>query len=229
MVDPLYADSAFGVWPDTIEDFASGNLNVFFSDTLQFKIPTSTLDIDPNLPAFTIDSVVLNGIDGLPNGLGIVCNSHTSSQCTFLANIGGCGLVEGVPTESGVFELTIQVTAYVFLGAVIPIDYPFDGYEIEIMENGVGIDENTTNHLSAEQNVPNPFTGETQINVSLRDGSDIEFRVRDMVGKTLFESVQRGVPGANSIKYDAQGLNSGIYLYTVESNGQSVTKRMIVK
>ena len=33
----LYADSIYGVWPDTTENFASGVLNSFYSDTLNIQ------------------------------------------------------------------------------------------------------------------------------------------------------------------------------------------------
>ena len=45
--DPLYADSVFGVWPDTLENFKPGMVNVFYSDTLNLIIPTDANSLDP--------------------------------------------------------------------------------------------------------------------------------------------------------------------------------------
>lgn len=129
----------------------------------------------------------------------------------------------------GLYDLTIDVTAYAFVfGVNLPVPYTFEGYSLEILMSD-DIAENNGNISEVSQNVPNPFNGETQINVALVNAAEIEFSVHDMVGKTLHERVVRGVPGPNRLLFDASELNSGIYLYTVKSNGQSVTKRMIVK
>ncbi len=44
----LYADSVYGVWPDTTENFMSGVVNMFYSDTLNILVPTDAGLIDPN-------------------------------------------------------------------------------------------------------------------------------------------------------------------------------------
>ncbi|MBL0045022.1 MAG: hypothetical protein IPP33_11695 [Flavobacteriales bacterium] len=35
----LYADSVYGVWPDTLETSSSGMVSVFYSDTLNVLVP----------------------------------------------------------------------------------------------------------------------------------------------------------------------------------------------
>lgn len=225
--NPLYADSAFGVWPDTIEGFSPAMEGVLWTDTLNFKIPTDGGDIDPNFAGFVIDSVGLNGITNLPPGIEYYCNSNTPAPCTFIGGMQGCGLLEGTPTTAGTYDMTIDVTAYVFLGVVIPVPYSFTGYSISV--NPVGISENVGNISKVEQNFPNPFSNETMIQVYLRDGADIGFTVHDMVGKELYRTIERGVPGRNELVFQAKDLNPGIYLYTIESNGQNITRRMIIK
>ncbi len=226
--NPLYADSAFGVWPDTIVGFTPAMEGVWWTDTLDFKIPTDGGDIDPNFQGFQIDSVSLNTISNLPPGITYECNSNTPSPCTFLGGWQGCGLLEGTPTTAGTYEMDIEVTAYTFLGVVIPVPYTFTGYMISV--DPVGIEEQGAGNIAkVEQNVPNPFIEKTRIAVYLRDGADIEFSVHDMVGKTLFQSVQRGVPGKNELVYQPNGAQSGVYLYTINSGGESITRRMIIK
>lgn len=225
--NPLYADSTFGVWPDTITGFSPAMEGVWWTDTLDFKIPTDGGDIDPGFAGFTIDSIGLNGITNLPPGIEYYCNSNTPAPCTFLGGMQGCGLLEGIPTAAGTYEMTIEVTAYVFVGVVLPIPYVFTGYSITV--GPLGVEENSGNISKVEQNVPNPFSKETKINVYLRDGANIELSVHDMVGKTLYQTVERGIPGKNELIFEANDLGQGIYLYTIESGGESVTRRMIVK
>lgn len=225
--NPLYADSTFGVWPDTIEGFAPAMEGVWWTDTLDFKIPTDAGDIDPGFAGFTIDSVALNTITNLPPGIAYNCNSNTPAPCTFIGGMQGCGLLEGIPTAAGTYDMTIEITAYVFFGVVLPVPYTFTGYSISV--DPVGITENAGNISKVEQNVPNPFSNVTKIGVYLRGGADIELTVHDMVGKTLYQTVERGVPGKNELVFEANDLGQGIYLYTIESGGESVTRRMIVK
>ncbi|MBK6775034.1 MAG: hypothetical protein IPG74_04015 [Flavobacteriales bacterium] len=110
--DPLYQDSLFGVWPDTIEDFAPGSVGVSYSDQMDLIIPDDAGDIDPNLAGTMIDSVRMDSIQGMPPGLSIACNSHTGAPCTYLSATLGCGVIQGVPTVAGSYPLTIHVTGY---------------------------------------------------------------------------------------------------------------------
>ena len=74
----LYADSVYGVWPDTVTNFRSGTVGVFYSDTLQVLVPTNAGLINPAFNGFNIDSVALVGITGLPPGIEVICHSQTA-------------------------------------------------------------------------------------------------------------------------------------------------------
>jgi len=226
--NPLYADSIFGVWPDTITGFEPAMEGVWWTDTLDFKIPTESGDIDPNFPGNLIDSVSLTTITNLPPGIVYYCNSNTPAPCTFLGGMQGCGLLEGIPTAEGTYDIDIDIMAFVLVGSItMPVQYSFTGYSITV--GPLGVVENSGNISKVEQNVPNPFSNETKIDVYLRNGANIELTVHDMVGKTLYQTIERGIPGKNELVFEANDLGQGIYLYTIESGGESVTRRMIVK
>ena len=45
--DPLYADSIYGAWPDTVTNFVSGQVGVAYIQVLDFKLPLDAGDVDP--------------------------------------------------------------------------------------------------------------------------------------------------------------------------------------
>ncbi len=226
--NPLYADSAFGVWPDTTENFAVGMVNVFYSDTLNMIVPQDAGEIDPQFAGLALDSVRLNNIAGLPPGLVVNCNSQTGAQCTYLTGILGCGSIEGTPTSEGVYPLTINVTAFAnLLGNPVPVDYPFSGYSIVIGPNTVGLVENTMT-LSGVRNVPNPFMERTTIEFQLTQPGSVTIRLFDLLGAEVRSLRVAGKAGLNRYVLNAQGLQDGLYLYKLETGRTSFTGRMVV-
>ncbi|MBV6405686.1 MAG: T9SS type A sorting domain-containing protein [Flavobacteriales bacterium] len=226
--NPLYADSAFGVWPDTTENFVSGMVNVFYADTLNMIVPQDAGEIDPQFAGLMLDSVRLNNIAGLPPGLTVECNSQTGAACTYLTGILGCGAIVGTPTSEGVYPLTINVTAFAnLLGNPVPVDYPFSGYSITIVPNNVGIAEEAV-ALGGVRNVPNPFMDRTTIEFQLNRPGAVTIRLFDLLGAEVRNMRMSGKAGLNRYVLNAQGLQDGLYLYKLESGGTSFTGRMVL-
>lgn len=224
----LYADSVYGVWPDTTENFMAGSLNVFYSDTLNILVPTDAGLINPNYAGLTIDSVALVGVDNLPPGLSVVCNSQTGAACTFLTNQLGCGLIEGTPTTAGTFEMTLNVTAYAFIGFVLPVDQSFGGYRITINEDNSGVNTITAVKPMDVRAVPNPVIGKTSFVFQLNRATKARVRVYNLVGEKLWDRTVSGKQGTNTIPFDATELESGMYIYSVEAGGNTFTSRIVV-
>ncbi|MFT4521097.1 MAG: hypothetical protein ACI8ZN_000021 [Bacteroidia bacterium] len=87
-----------------------------------------------------------------------------------------------------------------------------------------GVESSITGNIKLGQNYPNPAIGKTYIEVSF-DGQEARFAVYNIVGKLIEERVITD----NTIVLDVSNYNEGIYLYTIEANGEKVTKRMTVK
>lgn len=225
--DPLYADSVFGVWPDTTENFVAGEVGVFYTDTLNLIVPENAQDIDPGYPAITIDSVQMTGVGGLPTGLAVLCNSQTGGACTYLPTVLGCGLIEGTPTTAGTYALTIDVTAwFTFLGTPQPFPTSFTGYEIVIAPSTVGMPTIDAPALGAVRNVPNPFSGRTTIEFDLGHAGPARVAVFNLVGEELWNTRVNGTSGTNRVVFDGSEMGEGVYLYKVETTGGSFTGRM---
>ncbi len=225
--DPIYADSVYGVWPDTTQNFAPGILDVFYSDTLNILVPSDAGLVDPDYSGVTIDSVALTSVDNLPPGLSVACNSQTGAACTFLSSQLGCGLIEGTPTTAGVYDMTINVIAYAF-GGFVQVEQPFAGYRITVSEDNSGIASVSSIKPLEVRAVPNPTVGNTSFQFNLTRPGKARLQVFNLVGEKLLDRSVSGKLGANTIPFDASTLESGVYLYTVEAGGHTWTSRLVV-
>jgi photosystem II stability/assembly factor-like uncharacterized protein len=82
---------------------------------------------------------------------------------------------------------------------------------------------------SLKQNYPNPFNPSTTIGFNIPKLTAVELTVYDLLGREVSKLV-KGELTAGSYEYmfDASGLNSGIYFYTLWSGDFSETRRMVL-
>ncbi|GJQ64560.1 MAG: hypothetical protein SCALA702_36130 [Melioribacteraceae bacterium] len=80
-----------------------------------------------------------------------------------------------------------------------------------------------------KQNYPNPFNPSTMISFALQKGSTVKAIVSNALGQSL-EILADGYyeAGNHNIAFNGKNLASGIYYYTLTSNGKSMTKKMIL-
>jgi len=80
------------------------------------------------------------------------------------------------------------------------------------------------------QNYPNPFNPSTEIRFSVSRGAPASLRVYDLLGRhvaTLFDEAAQ--PGrVYTLRFDASGIASGVYLYALTSGGRRDVKRLMV-
>jgi M6 family metalloprotease-like protein len=80
------------------------------------------------------------------------------------------------------------------------------------------------------QNYPNPFNPSTEIRFSVSRGAPASLRVYDLLGRhvaTLFDEPAQ--PGrVYTLRFDASGMASGVYLYALTSGGRRDVKRLMV-
>ncbi len=86
------------------------------------------------------------------------------------------------------------------------------------------------NNFKLEQNYPNPFNPKTIINYQLSMPNLVQLKVYDVLGNevaTLVNKKQNA--GSYQVEFDGSNLPSGIYLYSLEADGNVLdTKRMIL-
>lgn len=91
------------------------------------------------------------------------------------------------------------------------------------------VDPEQPQKVQLHQNYPNPFNPTTTISYSLPEASFAEIVVYDMLGRKLQSVISEHVQaGQHSIEFDASTLSSGVYLYTLQTKNQRLTRRFTV-
>ncbi|MEM8485807.1 MAG: YCF48-related protein [Bacteroidota bacterium] len=83
--------------------------------------------------------------------------------------------------------------------------------------------------ITLEQNYPNPFNPTTTIAYSLSESQDVKLEIFDLLGRniaTLVDGVQ--VTGMHTVRFDATGLSSGMYLYRLSTKHATEVRRMLL-
>ena len=83
--------------------------------------------------------------------------------------------------------------------------------------------------LGLAHNYPNPFRETTTIRYSLPQPMYVRLRIYDLLGRhhaTLVEALQ--APGLYEVPFAAEGLPDGVYLYRIELDHLSTTRRMVL-
>ncbi|NOG47741.1 MAG: T9SS type A sorting domain-containing protein [Calditrichaeota bacterium] len=79
------------------------------------------------------------------------------------------------------------------------------------------------------QNYPNPFNPVTTIGYNLPINNHVKLTIYDMMGKkikTVINSLQQA--GFHKIAFDASNFASGVYFYRLQTNSQTISKKMIL-
>lgn len=80
-----------------------------------------------------------------------------------------------------------------------------------------------------KQNFPNPFNPSTKINYSVDKAGLVKLSIYNLLGEVVSALVnQNQEAGSYTIDFDASNLESGIYLYKLESGDQFQLKKMIL-
>lgn len=85
------------------------------------------------------------------------------------------------------------------------------------------------NNLVEVKNYPNPFSSTTNVEYTLESASEVSLNVFDLTGAMIYSSNKgQQMPGTHTIQIDGSGMAEGIYYYTLNVNGGSVTKKMVL-
>lgn len=233
-----FGTSLYGASPDATigEQFDAAFLNEFYEDVFHVLVPVDASAIDP---AFTLplDSIILTTATLTdPNtgssfsfsdvGLEIVCNNNgvSSNPCTFHGGGQYCAVLTGTPNQIGVFDMTLDVQAYVTVfGIPIPQPYSFSGYVLTIEDNGavIGVTE-LDSELPSVALFPNP--SEEWVSVSTAHAERLA--VRDLTGRVVYETLL----GENqSHRFQVLGWSRGVYVVAVEGLGGVQCSQLVVQ
>jgi subtilisin family serine protease len=79
------------------------------------------------------------------------------------------------------------------------------------------------------QNYPNPFNIETFIKFAVPETQFVQIDIYDLMGRKVEALVsERKLPGRYVIKFNADGLSSGVYFYTLKAGKYIITRKMLL-
>lgn len=85
-------------------------------------------------------------------------------------------------------------------------------------------------NFSLYQNYPNPFNPTTSILFNLKEATTVTLKIYDMLGmeiKTILKNMPMSA-GTHSVKFNAQGLHSGVYIYQLITPEFTSQKKMVL-
>jgi len=104
------------------------------------------------------------------------------------------------------------------------IDYDGSFEYTEIVEV-----ETVPQQYELSQNYPNPFNPSTSIRYSIPKQSNVSLKVYDILGNEVANLVnEEKDQGVYTVNFNAIGLSSGIYFYTLRADGFVQTKKMLL-
>ena len=108
-----------------------------------------------------------------------------------------------------------------------------DGIELVKYSGVTGIEDDEDMELPDEfllyQNYPNPFNPTTNISFRINDPGMVNIVVYNTLGQRVKSLVNKHfAAGQHNIVFNAAGLNSGVYYYTIQFADQSLTKKCLL-
>ena len=256
--DPIYQDSTYNIWPDTIINLPVVSQGVSYQSILNIKTPSTLIEAAAGDSSFTqldttifgtsysfqladwpVDSMSLVSIDGLPNGLTLSC---AYSNCVLPGSVLTCASVDGITTDpEGVYPVTIWVDVYTHgtldLGL---IQYPLSTSLYEATGsyesvNGYKIVITSANSLeiinSNELALLQNIPNPTNGLTTIKFNTPISDVITLLI-TDMFGKVVFSEDISSVVGMNELNLNlnlsSGVYNYSIQNDEEILSKRMII-
>jgi len=110
--------------------------------------------------------------------------------------------------------------------SVFHMEWTFNRSTLTDVEN---VPDVLPNEYSLSQNYPNPFNPTTTVTFSLPKSGHVSLKVFNLLGQEVASLIdEEKTAGTHNANFVAGNLASGIYLYTLQANGFSATRKMIL-
>ena len=76
---------------------------------------------------------------------------------------------------------------------------------------------------------PNPFTSSTLITFYNKKEQKVILTIKNLLGKTVSTFSVNSKKGNNNIPFYRDGLVSGIYIYSIQTDEEIISKRLIIR
>lgn len=241
----IYQDSSAGVYP--LPYHAESNPDGGITESACINEPYQfvfTIKIDSTLNVngtdYDLDSLIVTNVINMPVGFGYDCSTP---NCTFVKNSTECAVIQGTATDEnapGDYSIEIEGTVYTNVSGFpfsLPLSFPnplFAEGEYILTLKAQGEDCFVTGTVDLNEqimglrNVPNPFTGVTNISMTSLVSGDFEFGVYDVFGKQVHQQAIQLHEGQNTIEFNGNDLPAGLYIYSFSNGAAVVSDKMMI-
>jgi hypothetical protein len=109
-----------------------------------------------------------------------------------------------------------------------PFAYETHDISYRLSVANVGINELESKGFTLNQNVPNPFNNEASITYQLaKDAKSVTLTVTDIMGRMIASEKVNANTGTHTVKLN--NYQVGLYYYTLNVDGKTITKKMIAE
>lgn len=168
---------------------------------------------------------LLAGIAGVEDNNFLLLDVSDDTNPVVIAETGSIGLGENSFRTAGVSIDSENQIAYVLATNVAVAAYDIsDALQISV---SIEHDSTTPQAFVLQQNYPNPFNPTTNIEFSLPNAEHVQLNVYNMLGQQVATVVNevRGA-GSHTVRFDASGLGSGVYIYRLQAGENIANMRM---
>jgi hypothetical protein len=220
-------DTIPGIEPDTL---SPAYANVMYEEVMQFVMPSTTFFVfGEDTIIICIDSLVIESVNGLPDGFTYSCNNPV---CSVPGGGSGCATITGNPVaaQAGYYPLEVDVKIYTSDCISFPlliVDSTVTLFYIEILE---GLGEEALNPFSSlhVSVFPNPSPEEFTVSYSLNRPQEVVLSVFNLVGKLVERKRLNAVAGSNAAKIKTSQLHPGSYFLELKTPEGTALKKITV-
>jgi aminopeptidase N len=192
------------------------NLNYFFQQWVYGE----------NYPAYSISWDKSRRSDGLYDVTVTVSQKQNTNPAFFTMPVDIKISNSKSDTTFTVFN-NAQVQSFSFIVNNNPSMVTFDP-DNKILKDKKGDDPVESIDFRLMQNYPNPFNPQTKIMYMIKEYSEVNLRVYDLLGREVAKLVSdKKHPGTYEVAFIANNMASGVYVYKLDAGGLSESRKMV--
>ena len=223
-----YATAAF-------KDPASGTLKSVESLPYHLDKPVR-LQLDLSLKNVAGDFTLnWEGFDEVPNDINLILRDLETNERIDMRFVKSYTFEHRKPLDAGVTKASDKQRFYTPVPKADSHSQQLTSeqrFEVLIQPSvATSIDENSElpERIKLHQNYPNPFNPSTNIRFELPARSHVLLSVYNINGQEVAELVNGTLPaGPQQVSFNAGGLSSGVYMYRLETDNRTLTRKMIL-
>jgi hypothetical protein len=171
----------------------------------------------------SVIKIRLDDIQNLPDGMEYQFDGNYMYPDTLY-----CLVLQGTPTETGVFPLHIKVTATVDVAGGINVPVTDSTSVVFTVNSATGIYYSPSpGSFEVIHCFPNPFYDKTRIGYRTRTFVETELKVFSLLGQAIYTEKLAGSSGTFYYQFTGQDLRPGTYIYTITTGEKAYTGRFM--